>query len=183
MHTKTYYISGLSLLAGGLFFAYMQEWIILRMPHTLSIAHQDISTSVANQWSKKRVKLSYWHKGTWHTEDQDLIWSNDTSTNIGYLINSLLTLLDEEMIMEKKVTLQTVLLATTGNQAYLSFDQNPLSLESSTYTKWMWLEGILKTLRDNGIPIRSVHFLVHHQPLEDDHLDCSRGWPLTGFLP
>ncbi len=182
MNTKTYYLfSGLSLLGGCLFFAYMQEWIILRIPYQPNESKEACHNLEGNH-TKKKVKLSYWHKGKWHTEQQELIWSNDKTATIHYLINSLLTLLDEEMVMDKKVTLQTVLLASADNEAYLSFDQNPLPTESSTFAQWMWIEGVLKTIRDNGIALRTIHFLVHHQPLSNDHLDFGQGWPLAGFL-
>jgi hypothetical protein len=44
------------------------------------------------------------------------------------------------------------------------------------------IEGLLKTLRENDIKIQRIHFLLHHQPLVDYHLDFSHPWPLEGFL-
>ena len=123
----------------------------------------------------------YWHNGAWQTEHQELIWGSNTEKNCLYLINTWLTLLDEEGIMEKRVTLQTALLSPSGQEIYLSFDRSPFQPEDSTFAKWMWIEGLLKTLRENEVKLTNVQILVHHQPINDQHLDFTNPWPLQGF--
>src|SRR3972149_4092399 len=168
-----------SLIAGIIFYALHNELIMFKIiPKYSSKSSPD---SVAMQ--KKVVKLIFWHLNSWHTEDVDLIWSNDDmAQNILYLVNRWLTLLDEEKIMDKKVTLQSVVLSPSGKELFLSLDRNPLKYEDSTYLKLMWCEGLLKTIRDNGIPIEWVRFLVHHALLEDEHIDFTFSWPICGFL-
>jgi hypothetical protein len=90
--------------------------------------------------------------------------------------------MDEERLMSKKVSLQSVILTPNEKDAYLSFDRYPFSPESPTVEKFMWVEGLLKTLRDNGISLQGVRFLVHHQEMLDSHLDFSNPWPGIGFL-
>ncbi|HZW61067.1 MAG TPA: hypothetical protein VFF04_02480, partial [Candidatus Babeliales bacterium] len=97
-------------------------------------------------------------------------------------INSWLSLLDEEHIMDSKVMLQTAILSQSGQEAFLSFDRNPLPAECATFETWMWVEGLLKTIRENDIQLQSIRFLVHHEPLIDEHLDFSNSWPAQGFL-
>jgi len=126
--------------------------------------------------------LQYWHKKKWNKEKIDLLWTNDKAKNIQYLINSWLALLDQEDVMPKKVSLQAVLLSSCANIAYLSFDRNPFSENSTTYEKLMLIEGLLKTVRENDVKLQSVHFLVHHQIMGDYHLDFSNPWPIHGFL-
>jgi len=84
--------------------------------------------------------------------------------------------------MEKKITVQTVLLSTSDQVAYLSFDSDPLSKESSTFDKWMLIEGLLKTIRENSVRLQQIQLLVHHQLMQDPHLDFSKPWPVDGFL-
>jgi hypothetical protein len=84
--------------------------------------------------------------------------------------------------MEKKVSLQSVVPSPSGVEAYISFDRNPFTKNQSTYEKFMWIEGLLKTVRENGIQLQSIYFLVHHQPLTDFHLDFSNAWPISGFI-
>jgi hypothetical protein len=63
----------------------------------------------------------------------------------------------------------------------LSFDRSPFPTEWTTYEQWMWIESLLKTVRDNDIRIQRIRFLVHHQELIDYHLDFSNPWPIIGF--
>jgi hypothetical protein len=162
------------IILGVLFFALSQEIIIIQLPKP----YQYSSTAVI----KKEIKLIFWHNGNWHTETQDMIWHSAMHKNIDYLINSWLTLLDSENVMSKKVTVQPVLLTSAHHEAYISFDRNPFTKDMNTFEKWMFIEGIMRTLRENGIPIQQIQFLVHHAPLHDVHLDFSKAWPIQGFL-
>jgi len=168
-----------SFIFGSLFFSIYHGWIIVRYPSYKSEVKQSLRSMKS---SKKKVLLEYWHKKKWNKEKIDLLWTDDKSKNIQYLINSWLTLLDEEGAMKKKVSLQAILLSSSGNKAYLSFDRNPFSKGCLTFDKLMWIESLLKTLRENGVQLQSVYFLVHHQIMEDYHLDFSNPWPICGFL-
>ena len=154
-----------------------KQWIIFQYKKNLNI------NSIKNtEIRKKNLKLIYWYRDKWNYEDIELLWTEDKPTNIKYLINSWLTLLDEDKIMSKKVTLQDVALDSSEQEAIISFDRNPLNKEDPTYEKLMWLEGLLKTIKDNNIQIQRLRFLVHHQPLNDNHLDFSNSWDLYSFL-
>ena len=166
------------LLAGILLYALTNEWIIIRFPF-----HQTPSTFSDKQIiERKKVRLIFWHEKKWLSEDEEMIWTQKPVEDLTHILNRWLTLLDEEEIMGKKVTIQSVAINHSGNQAYISFDQNPFEMEDSTFTKWMWIEGLLKTIRYNNIHIQGCYFLVHHNMLYDDHLDFSHPWPLEGFL-
>jgi len=166
-------------LFGFFFFAFYNGLIILRYPSYRAEVEQFIENMKVD---KKKVFLFYRNKKKWNKEKVYLLWTNDKAKNIEYLINSWLTLLDEERVMKKRVSLQTVLLASSLQKAYLSFDRNPFSSDSPTHEKWMWVEGLLKTLRENDIDLQTVYFLVHHQIMDDYHLDFSNPWPICGFL-
>lgn len=179
MKYKLYYIS-LSILAlfiGIIFFMIEKKWIIFQHKKTINI---DLMKNI--EIRKKNLKLVYWNRDKWNYEDIELLWTEDKAKNIKYLIDSWLTILDEDKIMTKKVTLQDVALDSSGQEAILSFDRNPLNKENPTYEKLMWIEGLLKTIRDNNIQIQRIRFLVHHQTLNDNHLDFSSSWNLYGFL-
>lgn len=162
-------------LLGTVFFAYQCEWLIVRSPQ--------IGTTRSNQVKiKKNITIHFWHDDRWHSEKQDLLWSNDTADNLYYLITNWLNTLDTEEITSKKVALQTATISPSGTDAYLSFDHNPLQPEWSTFQKWMWIEGILKTVRDQRLPIQNLYILVHHKPLIDRHLATNNAWPISGFI-
>ncbi len=125
--------------------------------------------------------MYYYHGDKWKTEKQEMLWSESTEKNIIQLINAWLTLLDEEHLTPKKTTVQSVLISA-ADCVYISFDHNILAKEETIFKKWMLIEGLLKTVVLNHIPIKQVQFLVQHQQLHDAHLDFSLAWPIHGFI-
>lgn len=174
-HIKTIIIACFSI--GLLVYAYHHSLLIIRWPW-----HQPLESSSYHHATKKTIALHYWHHGSWHTEKNQLIITDNAAKALTYLINTWLTLLDEEKIMRKKIELQTALVSPTGHELFLSFDRTPFGPQQSTYEKWMWVEGLLKTIKAHTTSIDRVSILVRHKPLQDMHLDFSNAWPITGFL-
>lgn len=170
-------ISCTTLLVGMLFYGIYNELIIIRLPYKST--NQPIMPSNAQ---RKNSKLIYWNKEAFITEEKELLIPSDTLQAFTDLTNSWLTLLEEEQVMQKKVSLQSGLLDDTGQHASLSFDRNPLPKKQSTYQKLMFIEGLLKTVQASGLPIKSVRFFAHHKPLQDTHLDFNHPWPISGYL-
>lgn len=164
-----------SLLAGILFFALYNQWIIIKLP---SFAPITTNGSLIN---KKKISLHFFHQDKWKTETQDQLWTESVTKNLSQLINAWLAVLDDERIITKKTVLQSALLSQSGT-AYISFDHNILSKEDPLFKKWMIIEGLLKTIRTNDIPIQNVQLLIQHQQLNDPHLDFSMPWPIYGFI-
>lgn len=175
-HLKVLIVS-LAFCTGIVFFMIYNQWLIVHF--NMGSAHNYNKELIVE---KKPLRLHFWHNNKWHHEDVELLWSTDTAQNIIYSVNRWLSLLDEEAIHLKKVILQTVTLSASGNIAYLSLDRYPFERESSTYEKYMFIEGLLKTLREQHIRITHLQLLVHHKPLDDYHLDFSHPWPLKSFL-
>ncbi len=172
-----FYISLASGIIGMLYFAFAHEWLIIQSPFDI--------TTISNTGHlvvKKNLRLIYWQHDQWKHETQEILWTHDLGKNIYQTINAWLTVLDEEDIIHKKVTLQSALISPNKYDVYISFDHNPLPKERSTFYKWMLIEGLLKTLRENELNIQNVQFLVYHQPLKNQHLDFSKPWPVQGFL-
>jgi hypothetical protein len=165
-------------IIGTLYFAFNQGWIVIR---SFSITAQADQATNALRATKKQMNLVFWNNNKWNKESVEIITTSDTAQTVQYLLNSWLTLLDEENVMAKKVTLQSALMSAHG-QLYISFDRNPFDENSPTHDKWMWVEGLLTTIRENEPSVHKIHFLVHHHPMEDTHLDFSNPWPITGFL-
>ncbi len=166
------------LTAGILFYALYHELIIIRNPFTTQMPRLD------KMHAKKHMfTLMFWKDRSWQKEKIELIHSDNKAQTLQYLIASWLGLLDDEQMLPRKISLQSVMLDSSGKEAYVSFDGNPLAKKSSIFDKWLWAEGLLKTIRENNIALTSIQFLVHHQPLADPHLDFFHLWPITGFLP
>lgn len=168
-----------AMFTAFIYFSYNQQWVIIRMP-SLTLASQVLekNTSV----SKKTIKRIFWKHNHWNSEESELLWSSESAENIKQLISSWLKVLDEEKILEKRISIQTVVMCSSAQQVFISFDRNPFDKKQSTYEKLLFIEGMLKTLRENGIKISWIQLLVHHKPLIDYHLDFSNPWPIQGFL-
>jgi hypothetical protein len=167
-----------SLISGMLFFAYMHEWIIIRVPH-----RDEPAQNMAACVHKKMVTFYFWDNGIWQHDAWALCFSdNDHLLNIEYYVRYWLDYLREEGFIDQTINLESVLFSSSNSIAHVSFNQNPLPSQGSILQKWMWIESLLKTLRENGIKLQAVQLLVHHQPLVDDHLDFTNPWPLHGFM-
>ncbi len=168
----------LSSMIAFIYFSYNQQWVIICLP-----AKKQVNTRENNQGIiKKTIKKIFWKHDHWNSEEDELLWSSDTAENVKQLISSWLIVLDEEKVMEKKVSIQAVVLSACGQEIFISFDRNPFDKKQSTYEKLLWTEGLFKTIRDNGVKIQWIQLLVHHKPLVDYHLDFSNPWPIHGFL-
>jgi hypothetical protein len=170
-----------SIITGLLFWAYNSEYLIIALrTHPSKNMHESIHTVIRS--IKKQATLSFWHHDRWNSEKIELLWSDNNAENIQHLIARWLIVLDEEKIINRRVSLQSALFGPSSQEIYLSFDRNLLTKDNATYTKLMLIESLLKTIRENGIPVTKIWFLVHHQPMHDPHLDFSHAWPISGFL-
>lgn len=165
----------ISLLFALLFLAHRQEWLIINWPA------RPTEQSAATKTEKRSVKLYLYTQDRWKHESVDILWSEDKAQSAKYLVDAWLTWLEEEGADKDKVSLQAALLSPSGQELLLSFDRVPFTEEQSAYEKWHWVESLLKTIRDSGVKVQQVRLLVHHQPIEDYHLDFGRAWPLIGF--
>ena len=161
---------------GILLLAYHHTILIIRWPW-----HQYTQPITQHHATKKQIVLHYCHHYAWHTEKNVLIMSDDRAQAFTYLINTWLTLLNEEKIMNKKIELQTAVLSPTKHELFISFDRTPFTSEQTIHEKWMWIEGLLKTIKGYDTTIGYVHLLVRHKSLHDKHLDFSNAWPINGF--
>ena len=178
MNEKNYIIISLiSFISALLFCALYNQWIIISIPS----AHKKEASEKISSFYKKEITLHFFNQNRWHTEKQELLWSDKITKNAHQLINAWLSLLDEECITPKKITLQAALLSHSGT-LYISFDHYPFTKEDIIVKKWMFIEGLLKPLTRNDINVQTVQFLVQHQPLTDQHLDFSLPWPAQGFV-
>jgi hypothetical protein len=173
-------ISITCFLGGAIFYAIHKGWLIFNLP--CNTLHDQKNTTTAHSPIQKKITLFFWHNESWQKESTQLVWTDHQGQNTLYVVNSWLCLLDDEKITHKKVSLQAAMLNPTGSELYLSFDRSLFFKQETTYTKWMLIEGLLKTLRENGIRPQSVRFLVNHEPMQDNHLDFINSWPIGGFI-
>lgn len=178
-YNKKYFIlCAIAALCGMMAISLHNGWIMVRYPSPLTQANQYLNETAS---PKKTVTLYTWHHDRWQQEKTTLLWHTDKAEQIKYLINSWFSFLDEEKIIAKRVTVQTVLLTTT-EQALISLDRSPFDKQCSVHEKMMLVESLLKTMRENHINIQRIQLLVHHAPLHDEHVDFNHAWPINGFI-
>ncbi|MFA5998613.1 MAG: hypothetical protein WC747_01170 [Candidatus Babeliales bacterium] len=181
MKKYTYFLASLSFLAvGSLFFLYQESWIVFSIPK------RQTSPTVSSKQQKinsKEVSLWVWSKRkAFKKETAEIIYGQDTAQNIKLLLNSWFLFLEEEGLTDKQIFVQSVALSPSGSEAFISLNQYPFDKSCSTYQKLMLVESLLKTLQENKIPIAFIRLLVHHQPLQDDHLSFDAAWPIAGYI-
>lgn len=179
--TNRNYLITLSLGAffiGILLFAFSHGWIIFNFPFGSKAIIESNNSTV----HKQLCTIYYYKNGQTKSEKKELIWSNNTTNNLIHLTKTWLSLLDEEEVVFKKTTLQTLTLSPNSEHAIISFDRVPFNNDDSTQIKLMLIESFLQSIREAIPTLKAVQFLVHHQAISDYHLDFSRPWPLSGFV-
>ena len=169
----------ISFITGLLFFSIQKNLLVLNFKtYQLNNKYQEHEIS----HFKKLITLYFWQNEQWKSEKIEILWSQDNANNLTKLIQNWLVLLTEEQVTQDKVNLQAALVNRNAQTAYLSFDKTLFHKNLSTYQKLLIIEGLLKTVRANQIPVQEIQFLVQHQIIADPHLDFSKPWPINGFL-
>ena len=177
-YTTTLSLVALSFVLGIALYAYQKEWIIFVPPYAVA----DHQPEAINQDAQHHnVEIFFFKHKQWHKEMVNLIWSSDTAQNVKIVTNNWLALLEDEKIIEKDIQVVSAVI-TSNKELFLSFNKDPFNKQDATYTKLMIIQGLLKTIHENKIPVQSVRFLIHHQTLIDDHLNFAISWPISGFL-
>ncbi len=171
-------VAAVSIFSGLFFFCTYQEWLIISWHPPL----QPTDTANSCLIEKKKVQLTLWKQGQWYQETVTLLWGTTEEEQVKSLTAQWLTLAYEEQCIKKRISVESALSSITAQDLYLSLSDTLFEKKWPTDKKMHLIEGLLKTLRDNGITTAHIFFLVHHQPLVDTHLDFSRAWPIKGFL-
>ena len=175
-----YVTSCIALCAiGCLFFLYQESWIVIISPFSKQTEH--IQATQGNT-TYKTITLYGWQNNNYKKESTEIIYSDNVAQNLKLLLNSWLIFLEDEHITDKQTQVMSVALSHAKTEAFISLNQPPFDQVWSTHRKLMWIESMLKTIRENKIPITCFRLLVHHQPLQDDHLNFDISWPISGFV-
>lgn len=173
----------LFIFVGAVFFLIQRDWLIIQWTLGGSGNSEEVATSIVSDVAlRKKVKLYYFKDDKFLYEYSIFVWFSNKVEDLKHLINNWLSFLHEERILEKKVGLETVCFAPSNSQVYFSFDQPLFDKQWPTFKKWYLIESMFKTIKDAGLQIGSVNFLVGHEEMKDDHLDFSQAWPVDGFL-
>ena len=173
---KLFIISSILLVGGVLFFLQQESWIMISFSKPTTYIKKNVSIQ------PKETPIWIFKNSAFKKEMTEIIFSNDHAQTIKLLINSWLVMLEEENIIDKQITVQSVILTPSGQDAFICLTESPLSKQASTHTKLMIIESMLKTLHDAKLGLANIRLLVHHQPMLDPHLNFDISWPISGFI-
>lgn len=171
-----YGLAIICFIAGLGYYAWQRGWLIIQCP-----THNILATSLQTPSDKKTVTLYAWHANQWKKEKTELILPDQQAGSAQIIIQALLAWFADERWLGKKVTIDHILTSNTDQELLVSLNKVLFSKTMSTHHKIAIIESIMKTLRENGIKIPLIRFLVDHEPMHDTHLDFTHSWPLEGY--
>ena len=167
------------LLLGMFLFFLQKGWVVLDLPDLKD--HKIIHKSPIGQTFKKNIKLYYMKNNKPYHDEASVIWSDITEDVLKNMVNTWLSFMYDEQLIDRKIHLENVLLSESGQVAYLSFDSIIILQDWSIHKKWNFIESLLKTIKNSSLNVQSLVFLVKHKKMQDEHLDFTHEWPIYGF--
>ncbi len=181
-----------ALFASVIFFAWLNKCILFLSPFSTQ------KTKI-RKIRKKRITVFFYQQ----KEKKDLVsilWPQTIQEQLSTIVTSWLVLLKKEQIIPRDVSLDTLLVDSQNQTAYLSFNCHFLRPFEPTEQKLHVLESLFKTISTNHEPtlahnghplsytdqedtacrpITKIMLLANHEPMQDDFLDFSQVWPIT----
>lgn len=131
----------------------------------------------------RRCSLFYLKTSGVEKEEANLVWAPDRpGANIQVLLNAWCDGALRDGLISQKTAIESATYNQESGEVILSLTGSLCDSNADIKAKVFLIESMLKTLRQTGIFIRSVMFLVHQQPLKDRDLDFSCFWPIEGFI-
>ncbi len=172
MNNKTV-ILAISFLAGLIFFCTYQEWLII---YWNKPSYQTQTTPIIE---KKNITLWREKDSNFIKESFQVLWSENQNANFKLLTTAWLAWLEDEQELSKKIMVESVLFSPSGYEIYTSFDHNPFEKNWSIHHKESFINALIKSYKEQGCTASSFYFLVHHERLEDIHLNFSEPWQVS----
>lgn len=164
------------IICGFLLFLMHSFFVIIPRAHFQTHFFESIT-------EKRTVQLVFYLPNKKVSESVCLIIQQSSpEEQIALILQKWFMMIFEEGYHDRLINLQAALIDEVTKTCYLSFDQNPFKKESSTHARWLFMESLLATIRQQKYQIQSVQVLVNHQPVDDTYLDISIPWPIQGFI-
>lgn len=168
-------------LIGAIFFLIQRKWLIVQW--TFNTESNEMTLAKKETVLKKDISFFWWKNDKFHHNKATLIWRRDKNAdNIKQVINNWLNHLKGEKLLEPVIAIDSVVLSQSEQEAYFSFNQAFSWKEWSIFKKWMLLEGLCKTIKSTGLPIKYITVWANHEPMPDEHLDFTHAWSVDGFV-
>lgn len=172
----------ISSLLGSAIFALKNHWIILNFPSPKKETKLYAIPQNKKAHTKKEFKLFLPRQKNKHETCSHLL--RGIPEQDAYIISSAwLAKVNEEGLLPKKTTIQSVSLTKSKQTLIISFDRPPFNKQAAINNKLLFLESLSKTIKTELPNIHTILWLVHHKPLNDYHFSTKHPWPINGFPP
>lgn len=173
----------LFVIVGGLFFLLHRRVLVVFCTWGSTGVGRVNAKSFSRQGTTKDTKVFFLKNGKWCFQEVSVVWdaSNDLD-NLAHLTKHWLSIMAHEGLVVPTITVQSIALAPSGSEAYVSFSETPFGQSWSIYRKWQLVESLLKTIVASGLSLSGIRLLVDHKDIRDDHLDLSYLIPVQEFL-
>ena len=174
-----YSFLGLVFLAGIVFYLLHKNMLIVKFLPSLKFDKNVFDNY--NTSFKKEVVFYFWKNNKFYEEKKDFVFFKSKSENVKHFVNDWLSILLAERVLAIDVSVLSASLDKNENILFLSFNKNILDISWSIFEKWNCIEALFESLRKANFKIREVVFLVNNKVMQDDHLDFSKEWNISGF--
>lgn len=151
-------------LAGIIFFMHQESWIIFNFPQLPAM----ITNKPINKITYKQAKLFIWQNKQFKEETCQIIDNAHTSSMMTDLIDHFLIACQEKALIDQPVQAESVIISK--QDLFISFNHSPFNKQSSTHHKLMFVQSLIKTIKQFNSQVMQIQLLVHHQPIQDPHL-------------
>ncbi len=176
-------LSSLLLVGGFLFLMLQRNWLIVHVayfPFSPTSTADNMKSAPAYQ---KQITISYYKNGGLVREESIAMWhENDIAQTLKQVVKQWLNVLQDAHLLRPHLAVATVAVATGSGEAYVSFDSALFIKEMSIKSKWLIIESLCKTIRDNELALHALTLLNNDHPMDDDHLDFSHPLSLESRL-
>lgn len=168
---RMFLLSLCACILGIVFFAYQQELILIQ-PY----GWQQLATASQEQ----PISYTLWlhTNNSWKHEQERCLDPHDIDALFYHIVQRWLHYAYREGIINKKINVQSAMLAHTDRHLFISFDRNPFRPESSTDQRMQLIKSLLKTIAQQPT-VTHVRILVQHAVLEDPYIDFTINWPVS----
>ena len=183
MKLKTIIFLVLTALATGtLFFMVQRNWLVVHFAFSPFTGDQHAGMPVTAAQQKK-INVYYRKNSAWHHEEVAVIWhEQDMAQSLKHIVKQWLSVLQDVHQLAPHISVQSVAVASTGSDAYISFDASLFDPAVSITRSWMIIESLGKTIRMAEVPIHAIALLVDNVPMSHDYIDLSIPLPLEERL-
>lgn len=167
----------LSTAASVFVFAWYHDWIIFSFPYGSKPAAYTSNSTCTKKTVTIFIPPKKHFSETCEKEIKEILWSDNPENNILTLARAWAALVDEETIIQKKITLQAASF-THKDHLIISCDRAPFNKYDAVSKKYATIQSLIKTLHKEFPTLQTIRFFVHHVPIRDEDLDFTQPWPV-----